>query len=451
MAEARSNIDSIDTMLDRLVKATDQITKASKKQQREIDRQLKRLIDHGEATTERMLKAVDKELRDQITSLRTELRDVERRVGEMRKSVKATASKHAPAKKAATKKAATKKAPDPGQEDPDQGRPRPSGRRRARRRPGPRRLTANEVERAGDRRSMLDARWRPAGGGPMVERLNGLDTGMLAGETPEWHMHAGALALLEPTRRARPRRRRPGIHAVLNARRELLGPFRHRLLEAPLGPRALGLDRFRRTSTSARRCDGSGPAPGGIREGRDARRRPVLVPAEPGGPLWEIWVLEGLEERPRRPPLEGAPHAHGRHPRRRVCSRCSSTSSPTRRSARPDGDAGRARPRPVAAAHARRVGRVPRGDPAASPAARRRDGLGRGQARRVLASPDGRAAALPFRAPAHLLNQPFTSRRSFAFASVSLEDMRTVKHAFGVTMNDVALALERATCCAGIS
>ena len=49
MAEARSNIDSIDAMLDRLVKATDQITKASEKQAaRKIDRQLKRLIDRGE-------------------------------------------------------------------------------------------------------------------------------------------------------------------------------------------------------------------------------------------------------------------------------------------------------------------------------------------------------------------------------------------------------------------
>ena len=39
------------------------------------------------------------------------------------------------------------------------------------------------------------------------------------------------------------------------------------------------------------------------------------------------------------------------------------------------------------------------------------------------------------------MNQPLTPRRAFAFASVSLDDIRTVKTAFGVTMNDVALAL----------
>ena len=68
----------------------------------------------------------------------------------------------------------------------------------------------------------------------MVERLNGLDTGMLAGETPEWHMHTGGLVLLEPID-GHDLDVAAGIRAVLNARRSILGPFRYRLLEAPLG------------------------------------------------------------------------------------------------------------------------------------------------------------------------------------------------------------------------
>jgi WS/DGAT/MGAT family acyltransferase len=63
----------------------------------------------------------------------------------------------------------------------------------------------------------------------------------------------------------------------------------------------------------------------------------------------------------------------------------------------------------------------------------------------VLASHDGRTAALPFRAPRTPLNRPLTPRRTFAFASVPLEDMQAVKQAFGVTMNDVALALSADT------
>ena len=59
MTVTRSNIDGIEALLDRLVAATDQITKASEKQAREVDRQLKRLIDRGEPTTERLLKAFD--------------------------------------------------------------------------------------------------------------------------------------------------------------------------------------------------------------------------------------------------------------------------------------------------------------------------------------------------------------------------------------------------------
>jgi WS/DGAT/MGAT family acyltransferase len=64
-----------------------------------------------------------------------------------------------------------------------------------------------------------------------------------------------------------------------------------------------------------------------------------------------------------------------------------------------------------------------------------------GRLARVLASQDGRTAVMPFRAPRSLLNRPLTPRRSFAFTSVPFDDMQTVKRAFDVTMNDVALAL----------
>ena len=128
----------------------------------------------------------------------------------------------------------------------------------------------------------------------MVERLNGLDTGMLAGETPEWHMHAGALALLEPMD-GHDLDVAGGIRAVLNARRGLLGPFRYRLLEAPLGPRALGLGRSADLDlgTQVRRV--GVPAPGGMREVAALVGDLFSSPLSRGGPLWEIWVLEGLE------------------------------------------------------------------------------------------------------------------------------------------------------------
>ncbi len=120
MTDARTKPDGIDALLARLSHATDQITKASEKQAREIDRQLKRIIDRGEASTERMLKAIDKELTTQIGALRRELKDLERRVSEAAKPARAAgkkalarkpAPKKAPAKRSAAKKTAAKKAP----------------------------------------------------------------------------------------------------------------------------------------------------------------------------------------------------------------------------------------------------------------------------------------------------------------------------------------------------
>ncbi len=117
MATKQGNVDGVEDLLDRLGKATAQITKASERQAREADRQLKRLLDRGEASTERLIKAIGKELQGQISSLRRELRDVERRLRDVRSSVAKQASKRkaaakkAPAKKAPAKKATAKKAP----------------------------------------------------------------------------------------------------------------------------------------------------------------------------------------------------------------------------------------------------------------------------------------------------------------------------------------------------
>ena len=116
MANTQSKTDGIETLLNRLGAATDQITKASEKQAREIDKQLKRLVDRGEASTERLLELIDKEIKSQITSLRRELHDVERRVAKLRRAGKKQlaakqAEKKAPAKKAAAKAAVKKRPP----------------------------------------------------------------------------------------------------------------------------------------------------------------------------------------------------------------------------------------------------------------------------------------------------------------------------------------------------
>jgi diacylglycerol O-acyltransferase / wax synthase len=56
----------------------------------------------------------------------------------------------------------------------------------------------------------------------------------------------------------------------------------------------------------------------------------------------------------------------------------------------------------------------------------------------------GHTMAAPFAAPRAAFNGPFTSRRNVAFSDLDLEDVKTVKNRFGVTINDVVTAL-----CAG--
>jgi diacylglycerol O-acyltransferase / wax synthase len=273
----------------------------------------------------------------------------------------------------------------------------------------------------------------------MVERLNGLDTGMLAGETPEWHMHAGALLLLEPIDE-RGVDVAAGIRAVLDARRALLGPFRYRLLETPLGlGRSVWVDSADvDLGTQVRRV--GVPAPGSMREVATLCGDLFSSPLSRSGPLWEIWVLEGLQSGHVGVLLK-VHHALMDGIRGERLLEVLFDLEPDAPLARPAGDpvaADRApsRLRMLAASGAFLAGTPLRalhlGVELASAG---------GRVARVLASQDGRAAALPFRAPHSLLNRPLTSRRSFAFASVALEDMRAVKRAFGVTMNDVALAL----------
>jgi diacylglycerol O-acyltransferase / wax synthase len=53
----------------------------------------------------------------------------------------------------------------------------------------------------------------------------------------------------------------------------------------------------------------------------------------------------------------------------------------------------------------------------------------------------GEAMAPPFAAPSTVFNAPFTNRRNVAFTHVDLGDVKKVKERFGITVNDVVLAM----------
>jgi WS/DGAT/MGAT family acyltransferase len=231
-----------------------------------------------------------------------------------------------------------------------------------------------------------------------------------------------------------------GIRAVLNARRGLLGPFRHRLIEAPLGLGRPVWDDSVDIDLGAQVRRIGVPAPGGMHEVAALAGDLFSFPLSRSGPLWEIWVMEGLESG-HVGLLVKVHHALMDGIRAARLLEVLFDIEPDAPLTRPGGEDVRSDRAPsrldLLVASGTFLATTPlralRLGAELVPALSRLVG--------VFASEDRQTAALPFRAPHTSLNRPLTPRRSFAFASVALEDMYAVKRTFGVTMNDVALAL----------
>src|SRR5438309_2173557 len=127
-----------------------------------------------------------------------------------------------------------------------------------------------------------------------MERLTGLDAGFLYMETPSLHMHTLKIAVLDPAEV-------PGgyrfelVRELLATRLRHLPPFRRRLVEVPFGLHHpvwiedpdFDLDwHIRRVAV---------PAPGGQREFGELISDIASRQLDRTRPLWELWVVEGLE------------------------------------------------------------------------------------------------------------------------------------------------------------
>jgi len=275
-----------------------------------------------------------------------------------------------------------------------------------------------------------------------MRRMSGTDSLFLAGETPNWHQHIAGLVVLDPTERA-------DFDAGAVAR-----TVAERLMTVPkltwkLKPVPLSLDRpvwvddesfdLRRHVHSA-----TVPDPGGPRETAAAIAPILSRQLDRRFPLWELWYLDGL--------------ANDRVAVLMKMHHCLL-----------DGGAGSVlasllfdlEPDPPAPAEA-----APVFAPAAAPSDLRliigsigaNVGLpwrglryGARQARRGFdlvgqlwpgrIRPD---VGSMLQAPRTSFNAPIGPRRSLAFGSVALADVKAVASHYGATVNEVALAL-----CAG--
>jgi diacylglycerol O-acyltransferase / wax synthase len=274
-----------------------------------------------------------------------------------------------------------------------------------------------------------------------MQRLTGLDAAFLALETPSIHMHVMATMVLDPSDA-------PGGFTVDSMRKLIaerlprLEPFRRRVVDVPFGLHHpvwvedpdFDLDYHVRRAAL--------PAPGGSDELAELTAEIAGRPLDRRRPLWELWVVEGLEhgyvaviakmhhaaidgvlgvdlmteifDLEQHPPPKSPPE-HVPAPERvpsdaeLLVGAMTSIARQPLRAYRAVRNATRS---------AVRVIQRFRSEPV--------------------------SAGVPLTAPPSPLNGVLTPHRRVAFASVPLADVKEVKQAFGVTVNDVVLAV-----CAG--
>ena len=181
------------------------------------------------------------------------------------------------------------------------------------------------------------------------------------------------------------------------------------------------------------------PAPGGPKELAEICGHIAGLALDRDRPLWEMWVIEGLHGGDALSVVLKAHHAvvdgiGGANLLAQLCSTVPDAPAPE-----PAARTGGANPLQIAVSGLKgamlRPWRVSRVLPAtvatlAQTVVRARGG--------------GHTMAAPFAGPSTAFNGSFSRRRNIALTSVDLEDVKTVKDRFGVTVNDVVTAL-----CAG--
>lgn len=275
-----------------------------------------------------------------------------------------------------------------------------------------------------------------------MQRLSGLDAGFLYLESRSAHMHVGTVCVLDPAGV-------PGgwsfgrIRDLVENRLPLLPPFRRRLVEVPFQlhhPLWVEDPDFDLDYHLRRACL---PSPGGARELADLAAEIMGRPLDRSRPLWEMYVVEGLEggrvacvAKTHHAAIDGVSGAEltanlldlGPEPR---------VVPPPDPPWRPD--------------------RIPSDLELVSSAlsalavqplslvqaVQRTVGVSLDLVRRNR-EPDVRPPPAPFSAPRTCLNAAITPHRRLAFTQVCLDDVKAVRRALGGTVNDVVLAV-----CAG--
>lgn len=274
-----------------------------------------------------------------------------------------------------------------------------------------------------------------------IEQLPAADAVFLAMETPQAPWHVGGLTVLDPT--ACPDFGFERLRDTVAERIRLAPRFTRKLRSVPLG-----LDRPYLVDDPdfdvARHLHRVAvPSPGGMRELADLAAYLFSRPLDRGRPLWELWWIEGVENG-RCGMLMKSHHClmDGVSGTGLGELLCDLDPDPARGPAlAPDvagADSGAGR-----APSDLEVGLRAAASLAGSPGRLARFGgrMLRQTLGQALARGRPGAPPLPFEIPTTEFNAPVGARRAFACASVPLDAVKAVKQRFGVTVNDVLLAI----------
>lgn len=270
-----------------------------------------------------------------------------------------------------------------------------------------------------------------------MRRLSGTDSLFLTMETPSWHQHVGGLTILEPGPRGL---RFDDIVASVQERIAYAPKFTWKLATTPLGlDRPVWVDDP--DFDVRRHVNRIGvPSPGGATEVGDLCGQLLGSKIDRTGPLWEIWVLEGV--------AGGRVGVLMKYHHCLLDGIAGAGLATALLDLDPDADGPLV---PCPSEEESRAGGISGLDIVGGIASRwvsgpfnyGRYGLGLAakgatMLTRMIRDNDSRTI---LRGPRTSLNQTIGPRRQLAFSSVAMTDVRTLKDHHGVTINDVVLAL----------
>jgi WS/DGAT/MGAT family acyltransferase len=297
-----------------------------------------------------------------------------------------------------------------------------------------------------------------------MRQLTSIDAQFLAIEDGRTHGHVAAVGIYDPSTAPGGQLTHDAVRDLVAARLHLLPPFHWRLVEVPFGLHHPYWHHESEFDLDFHIRELALPAPGDARMLAEQVARIVARPLDRARPLWELYLIHGLDG-DRVAVLTKVHHAaiDGMSGAEILGVLLDPSPEGRRLPARPATPVGRNEPgqlellaRGLAGIPRQRV-RSLRGLPRAlphldqHPTMRTLPGVARVAALSRRASrlrprttDGGVVEGLGLHAPRTSLNGPITSHRRVAFTQHSLDEVKQIKNHFGVTVNDVVVAI-----CAG--